>query len=197
MLNVRKNISARQQNSSSSSDDAGNKAGHRRGDDFLLRLQQGDQLAWQQLIDDWGEKLHKYLQTKLPTREDAEDVLNETMLGTVNGIKNFDGAAAISTYIYNIANNKVADFYRKRKGVNLTELTEQVPMGSSPNSAGIELHETLAKLPENSREVLILRYHVGLSVSEVAEVLGRSYKGTESLLSRARQQLRDAMASDE
>jgi DNA-directed RNA polymerase specialized sigma24 family protein len=48
-------------------------------------------------------------------------------------------------------------------------------------------------LPELSKQALILRYHVGLSVGEIAQVIDRSYKGTESLLSRARQQLRDAM----
>ena len=48
-------------------------------------------------------------------------------------------------------------------------------------------------LPEISRQVLLLRYQVGLSVSEIAEVIDRSYKGTESLLSRARTQLRAAL----
>jgi DNA-directed RNA polymerase specialized sigma24 family protein len=48
-------------------------------------------------------------------------------------------------------------------------------------------------LPEISRQVLLLRYHVGLSVSEIAEIIERSYKGTESLLSRARSQLRAAL----
>lgn len=194
MLNASKNIFARQPNNPSLSEQGDTKAGHRRNDDFLVRLQRGDQQAWQQLSDEWGKKLHKYLQAKLPTREDAEDVLNETMLGTVNGIKNFDGAVALSTFIYSIANRKVVDFYRKRKDV--TELSDQIPVGSSLGSESIEFQEALAKLPENSREVLILRYHVGLSVSEAAEVLGRSYKGTESLLSRSRRQLREVLESD-
>lgn len=196
MLNASKNIFTRQQNNSSPAEEVDTTVGHRRNnDDFLQRLQNGDQMAWQQLVDEWGERLHKYLQAKLPSREDAEDVLNETLIGAVNGLKNFDGAVAISTFIYTIANRRVADFYRKRKEVS--ELSEQVPAGASPSSEGIEFQESLAKLPEKSREVLILRYHVGLSVSEVAEVMGRSYKGTESLLSRARQQLKDALDSDE
>jgi RNA polymerase sigma factor (sigma-70 family) len=53
--------------------------------------------------------------------------------------------------------------------------------------------DALDALPEQLRQALLLRYHVGLSVSEVAEVMDRSYKGAESLLSRARTQLREAL----
>ena len=56
-----------------------------------------------------------------------------------------------------------------------------------------DLEEVLDELPEISKQVLLLRYQVGLSVSEIAEVIERSYKGTESFLSRARGQLRDAL----
>lgn len=194
MLKASKNIFGRQSNTDSSSNDSAGKAAHRRSDDFLQRLKDRDQQAWTQLTDEWGPKLHKYLQTKLPTREDAEDVANETLLATVRGIKNFDGAVAISTFVYSIANRKVADFWRKRKDVS--ELSEQMPTTFTLSSESMEFREMLAKLPEQSREALILRYHLGLSVSEVAETLGRSYKGTESLLSRARQQLKKTMDSD-
>lgn len=163
--------------------------------DFLNQLQNGDDGAWQQLMGEWSPRLYKYLQTKLPTREDAEDVLNETFLGTVRGIKNFDGAVAISTFLYSIANRKVVDFYRKRKDV--TDLSEEIPTNSVLGSESMEFQELLAKLPEQSREALILRYHLGLSVSEVAEAMGRSYKGTESLLSRGRKQLKDLMDGDQ
>jgi len=194
MLKASKNIFGRQKNTNSSSDDSAGNAGHRRSDDFLQRLKDRDQQAWMQLTDEWGPKLHKYLQTKLPTREDAEDVVNETLLATVRGIQNFDGAVAISTFVYSIANRKVADFWRKRKDVS--ELSEQIPTASTLSSESMEFREMLAKLPEQSREALILRYHLGLSVSEVAEAMGRSYKGTESLLSRARQQLKKTIDSD-
>ena len=87
----------------------------------------------------------------------------------------------------------MADFWRRRH--DTAPLLESVAASSEPGAAGaeVELEELLDALPELSRQVLLLRYQVGLSVSEIAEVIDRSYKGTESLLSRARSQLRTAL----
>lgn len=194
MLKARKNLFARQTNIETTPDEAVQETSHRMNNDLLQRLKDGDNLAWQQLMEEWNPRLYKYLQTKLPTKEDAEDVLNETLMGTVRGIQNFDGAVAISTFVYSIANRKVVDFWRRRKDV--TDLSEQVQSTSILDSKSMEFQELLAQLPEQSREALILRYHIGLNVNEVAEIIGRSYKGTESLLSRARKQLKETMEGD-
>jgi|GEM_PF-402028 len=193
MLKAR-DIFARQVNIDKVPDKAVQETGHHTRDDLLQRLKDGDNRAWKQLMDEWNPRLYKYLQGKLPTKEDAEDVLNETLLGTVRGIQNFDGAVAISTFVYSIANHKVVDFWRRRKDVS--DLSEEIPTKSVLDSESMEFQELLAQLPEQSREALILRYHIGLSVSEVAEIVGRSYKGTESLLSRARRQFKEIIESD-
>lgn len=128
------------------------------------------------------------------TVEDAQDVLSDTLLGLVQSIKNFDGNVNLSTFIYSIAYRKVADYWRRSKQ------TYELPMWIStagPSSMGIELQEALAELPEQAQQALLLRYHVGLSVAEIAEVLGRSYKGTESLLSRVRRQFHNAFLGAE
>lgn len=161
-------------------------AERRSSDDFLHLLKNGDEAAWQQLTSEWSPRLYRYLRCNLPSVEDVEDVLSDTMIATVQAIGNFDGNAAISTFIYSIAKRKVADFWRKRKEV--FELPETVST-SGPTSMGIELQEALSELPDTSRQALILRYHVGMGVDEVAEVLGKSYKATESLLSRGRSRL--------
>ena len=64
---------------------------------------------------------------------------------------------------------------------------------SAVTSKSVEFEEVVDQLPESAKQVLLLRYYVGLNVGEIAQVIDRSYKGTESLLSRARQQLRDAL----
>lgn len=193
MLKAR-NIFAKQADVDKSPDKAVQETSHRMNSDLLQRLKDGEDRAWQQLMDEWNSRLYKYLQSKLPTKEDAEDVLNETWMGTVRGIQNFDGAVAISTFVYTIANRRVVDFWRRRKDVS--DLSEEIPTKSVLGSESMEFQELLAQLPEQSREALILRYHIGLNVNEVAEIIGRSYKGTESLLSRARQQLKETMEGD-
>lgn len=159
--------------------------------DLLRRLQAGDQYAWVELIQGMRPRLLGYLRHNVPTQEDAEDVLGETMIAAVRALKEFDGKASLSTFIFSLAYRKIADFWRKRQDTVTLVEHQRSPFGV--NSKAVEFAEMLDQLPELSKQTLILRYQVGLSVGEIAQVLDRSYKGTESLLSRARQQLREVM----
>ncbi|MEM7124872.1 MAG: sigma-70 family RNA polymerase sigma factor [Chloroflexota bacterium] len=195
MLNVRNPFVARQQNGTDSKpENQPKRANQQAAADFLYSLQNGDERAWQQLITEWSPRLFRYVRRQLPSDEDAEDVVSETFSALIKAIKSFDGNAAISTFVYSIANRKVADFWRKRKDAD--ELKEHVAT-SGPTSQPLELEEALSTLSENAQKALLLRYQMGLSVSEVADVLGRSYKATESLLSRSRSQLQTALNGDD
>ncbi|MCB0045860.1 MAG: RNA polymerase sigma factor [Caldilineaceae bacterium] len=158
--------------------------------DFLRRLQAGDEDAWSNLLDEWQDPLYRYLCYAMGNTEYATEVLSETLAALVKAIQNFDGRVAISTFIYRIAANKKADFWRRRRPVEPLPVNLTV---AGPTSLGMELEEALMKLPESYREALLLRYHIGLSVSEVAESMGKTYKATESLLSRSRRQLRQIL----
>jgi len=153
--------------------------------DFLRRLQEGDDLAWSQFVEEWTPRLYSYLKYNLRNAGETEDVLSETLLAVVQAIRTFDGKVTLATFVYAIAYRKVADYWRRLKVTQ--ELTESL-MTSGPNHTSLEVYEALAELPEQSQQALLLRYYVGLSVAEIAEVLGRSYKATESLLSRVRRQ---------
>jgi RNA polymerase sigma-70 factor (ECF subfamily) len=136
-------------------------------------------------------RLLGYLRHNVPTQEDAEDVLGETLIAAVRALKDFDGKASLATFIFSLAYRKIADFWRRRQDTVMLAEHQRSPLGVS--SRAVEFAEVLDQLPELSKQVLILRYHVGLSVGEIAQVVDRSYKGTESLLSRARQQLREVL----
>lgn len=160
---------------------------------FLRKLQSGDEEAWVQLTREYGPRLYAYLRRNLPSAADAEDALSETLLAAVRALLNFDGRVSLSAFLYSLAYRKMVDFWRRRH--ETAPLLESVAASNEHGASGeyAEFEELLDMLPELSRQVLLLRYQVGLSVSEIAEVIDRSYKGTESLLSRARSQLRTAM----
>jgi RNA polymerase sigma-70 factor (ECF subfamily) len=120
----------------------------------------------------------------------VEDVLSETMLAAVRSIPTFDGNVTLTTYLFALANRKIADFWRRQQ--TTTELPETL-MDAGLNSESMEFQEVLQRLRPNYLQVLLMRYHVGLGVDEIAKVLGVSYKSTESLLSRARMELRKAL----
>ena len=158
--------------------------------DFLHRLQARDQVAWLQLVEQWEQPLYNYIRgNNIRSPQDVEDILLETWGAAPRAIDNFDGQnATLKTFLFSLARRKVADYWRKHNPTD--ELPETL---AAPNTggadAGLELQEALANLRENERQVLVLRYLEGFNVTEIAEVMGRTYKGTESLLSRARKRL--------
>jgi RNA polymerase sigma-70 factor (ECF subfamily) len=156
---------------------------------FLQRLQEGDDAAWEKFFDYWGARLFSYFKYSLRSADEAEDAVGETMVAVVQAIRTFDGNVTLATFIYSIAYRKVADYWRRLRVTS--ELTEWIST-EAPNHTRLEVHEALAELSEQAQQALLLRYYVGLSVSEIADVLGRSYKATESLLSRVRRQFETA-----
>ncbi len=145
---------------------------------FVAALQAGDPEAWEKFTNHYNAKLRQYLLYRLPTVESIDDVLSEILIGTVRAIRQFANDVKLSTFVYSIAHRKIADYWRRQTTtVELSDVTHA------------ETRELLSQLPEVAQNALLLRYYVGLSVEEIAQILGRTIKGTESLLSRARQQI--------
>ena len=152
---------------------------------LVARLKQGDDQAWSDLIQEYDTRLRAYLSQQLPDIETVEDVISAIMLAIVRAIGTFDGKVSLATFIFALANRKVSEFYQRR--IQSLNLALEWPWQElAPRDSGsISL---FAELPEMTQYVLILRYQVGLGIDEIAEILGRNYKATESLLSRARRQ---------
>lgn len=168
---------------------------HREHDaDLLTRLKAGDEQAWAEYVRDYGLKVYKYLLTNLPDRESVEDTLSETMMAAVKEIEKFEGHNSLATLTFALARRKVADFWRKRPSTQALEsLLPDTPLATELVEDRLEFLDAMSRLPKASQEALLLRYQIGLSVDEIAKVMARSYKGVESLLSRARQQLHEAL----
>jgi RNA polymerase sigma-70 factor (ECF subfamily) len=160
--------------------------------ELLRQLKNGDELAWAYLTREYGTRIYNYLRHRLPSLEDVDDVLSETMVAAVRAIPTFDGNVTLTTFLFSLANRKIADFWRRHQATS--ELPETL-MDAGVSSDNIEFQEILKRLRPAHLQVLLMRYHVGLGVDEIAKVLGQSYKSTESLLSRARMELRKALDS--
>ena len=158
--------------------------------DLLLRLKSGDEHAWSYLTQEYGTRLYNFLLQKLPTPEDAAYIVSKTLLAAVRAISTFDGKGALSTFLFSLANHKLVDFYRRHQ--KTAELTDTF-VDSMSNTEGVEFREIFNSLREEYRDILLLRYQIGLGADEIAGILGKSYKATESLLSRAKKELGNAL----
>ncbi|MCB0080227.1 MAG: RNA polymerase sigma factor [Caldilineaceae bacterium] len=164
-------------------------------DVLLRRLQSKEQAAWSELYQMYTQPLYNFIRrNNIYDASDVEDILQDTWMAAPRAIDNFDGKnATLKTFLFSLARRKIADYWRKHKAVD--ELPETMSVSES-HQQRLELVEALALMPEQERQALILRYSEGFSVTEIADIMGRTYKGTESLLSRARVRLDKYLNSD-
>lgn len=158
-------------------------------------LMKGDPQAWAALCDAYAGPLYVYAYHRTGgDRHMAEDVRQETLIAAAERIGSYRGEVPLFSWLCGIARHKAADQVRqaRRIGTPLDLPDMECASGQAHESAG--LVEALWALPEAYREALLARYQRGDSVGGVAARIGRSYKATESLLSRAREALRNNLA---
>lgn len=175
----------------------------------LVRLaQSGEEAAFEELIRRHQQRVFGLVSGILRRREDVEDVVQQVFLKVFVSLKRFDQRAAFSTWLYKISVNECWDYLRKKKvrplvyEADLSE--EQVsrldgvvsadqPATSSSDRAEARdlLERMMEKLPEQDRELLVLKEVEGFSVQELAEILNLNVNTVKVRLFRARARLMD------
>lgn len=127
----------------------------------------------------------------------AEDLTQETFLAAVREIRKGAPIVHPPAWIRGIARHKLLDFLRSRKKnrVQLVDLEDEetdLAVPWDPESGHERAVRALGAVHETQRAALVLRYVDGLSVPEVARMLGKSIGATESLLSRGKESFRRA-----
>ena len=95
--------------------------------ELLSRAQSGDQQAFAQLADGYRQELRLHCYRILGSTQDAEDALQETLLGAWQALANFEERASIRTWLYRIATNRCLNMLRAAR--------RRPEVGSSPNTA--------------------------------------------------------------
>jgi len=177
-------------------------------DTFIFELQSGNQSAYNQLIDDYQQKVFATCISFVPNKEDAEDIAQEVFIEVFNSIHKFKGDSKLSTWIYRITTNKCFEFIRKKNtkkrfAFMQSILGNEIPMDKTSyftefNHPGIvlenkERNETLFhainQLPEIQRVVFTLHKIDGKSYKEISEIIKKSVSSLESLMFRAKKNL--------
>jgi RNA polymerase sigma-70 factor (ECF subfamily) len=83
-------------------------------DIFLIEaVQGGDQGAWRQIIDRYEGRLTSFARKMLAQRSDAEDIVQETFMGLMRSLPNYDTKRSLETYLFAILRHKLHDYFRK------------------------------------------------------------------------------------
>lgn len=141
------------------------------------------------LYDDAVPQVYGYLLPRCRDVTIAEDLTAESFLAAASAVGG--GTVEVSIgWLIGIARHKLVDHWRRQeRETRNVELLSSLPIVDDPWDEFIEMqraHEVLSRLPAPQRAALVLRYLDDLPVAEVAELLGRSLRGTETLLVRSR-----------
>ena len=166
----------------------------------------GDPEALEALLERYAPAVYRFGVKMCGNPEDAKDVLQETLIAAVRGLREFRGDSSPATWLYAVARSFCAKKHRVSKfaPANTVSLEERgaadtPAAGPMPEEvvANRELAELLDReldsLEPSYREVLLLRDVEGLTAPEVAEVLGVSTDAVKSRLHRARAELRSRL----
>jgi RNA polymerase sigma-70 factor (ECF subfamily) len=170
-----------------------------------------DEAEFEQLVNPHRRELHAHCYRMLGSVADADDALQEALLGAWRGFGGFEGRSTLRSWLFRITTNACLQLLaaRPRRQLpfernpaaepdNPLEPVVEGPLWLEPYphdpEAGFELRESvelafiaaLQHLPPTQRATLILREVVGLSALEVAELLDTSAPSIESALQRAR-----------
>jgi len=180
--------------------------------ELIERLKQGDESAFKQIVDSTQGLVYNTALGIVQNPEDAEDVAQEVFVQLYESIKGFKGESKLSTWLYRIAVSKSMDHLRRKKrkkrfafvqslfGAN-EELVHDPPdfvhpgvkLDSKENAA--ELFKAIDQLPEKQRIAFTLHRVEGLSYQEISEIMRLTVASVESLLHRAKKNLRQTLES--
>jgi RNA polymerase sigma-70 factor (ECF subfamily) len=154
---------------------------------LVRRAQMGSVAAFEQLVVARGADLYRYLFLRLRDENDARDALQEALTAAWVSLPSLREPARFWPWLVTIARHKAADVARKRTH---NAYAAEVPVGSDD---GIEIREALDRLPPRFREILLLRFGLGLSEEESADALGVRVGTVKSRSARARRALEELL----
>lgn len=176
----------------------------------------GDAGAFRALVEHYQERLYNFAARMCRHREDAKDVLQETLLAAARALRDFRGEGSLTAWLFRIAANACRKLRRRGKfepeeELSLDEFVPRPGPGGQPEIAGWPetpeaaldravvreaLEAAITGLPPAYREVLLLRDVEGLSTAATAEALGLTEAAVKTRLHRARLFVRERLSRD-
>ena len=170
-------------------------------------------------ISEYGDYLYRYAFIQLKSQPEAEDVVQDTLLSAYKARDQFQGKSSVKTWLTTILRNKIIDHIRKNKKHSNNEqisINDDSVVNSTFNSYGVwtkwinswasspevlaeqkdfmnQLSSCLVALPNNLRQVFVLRNVENLSTEEISEKLDISANNVWVILYRSRMRLRECL----
>ena len=158
----------------------------------VARAKSGDMDAIRFLYLRYKDNVYGYVLSILRDAHEAEDVTQTVFMKLISVIGKYEpGQAPFTAWILRVAHNVAIDSLRQRRPVPCEEVIEGWRLADdSSHERRRELEQALETLPEDQRDVVVLRHLLGLSPREIADRMGRTESSIHGLHHRARVALR-------
>ncbi len=175
--------------------------------ELIVQLQQGNQTAFRRLVDEWQDMVYNTAIGIVQNAEDADDIAQEVFIQVYQSVNSFKGESKFSTWLYRITISKALDHEKKKKRKKRFAFVQSLFGDASEEKIhppdfhhpGIvlenkerasELFNALKQIPESQRTAFTLHKLEGLSYQEVAEIMNTTLYAVESLMGRAKGNLK-------
>ena len=167
---------------------------------LIKAARRGDEEAYEKLVVEHQKLVYNLALKITGDREDALDVSQDVFLKAYLNLRSFREDSRLSVWLYRLTHNACMDHIRKTRGKNVVSLNQgeegeayDVPDPSplpydiaERREVSRRVWEAIGKLPEDKREVLIMREITGMTYAEIASALGVEEGTVKSRLSRSR-----------
>ncbi len=182
--------------------------------EFIAGLKSNDRRLYAEFVRVFASRVYNVAFNILQRKEDAEEAAQDVFIKVFQSIDSFDGSCTLKTWMYRIAVNKSLDALRAKKRKTPWKVFIQLfsddgeeiqtAVAIEPIHPGIQLEQkeeaeilssVIEKLPERQKAVFVLYQFEDMSYKEIASTLEISVSAVDSLMSRAKKQLREQLNS--
>lgn len=166
--------------------------------ELVKRAQRGNKQAVGKLYDRHQPHIYRFVWSRVQHQQTAEDMTGEIFIRMVKNLPHYqDGGTPFRAWLYRIARNLLTDYFRQSarqisldEVENLMESTESLDTVVQHKITVSSVTKALAKIDPEQREVVVMRFLVGLPIKEVAISLNKTVPAVKSLQHRGLQALR-------
>ena len=162
---------------------------------LLQALRAGKKGAVRQWFNLFSPYLLRITLRRMPSAEDAEEVVQETFINCLKQLPLFQGKARLRTWMISILKHEIADYYRRQyakktlKSVPLASVLLAQPVKDASETS-LKVRQALTRMTRKRKELLMMKYIDKRKVKDIARSWNTTVKAIESELFRARNEFR-------
>lgn len=163
---------------------------------IIQQIKKGDTEAFNRLLDIYESKVFGFINRMINDRHRAQDVTQETFIKVFKNISSYKSSKVFSTWLFTIAKNETFNYLRQLNKVKFVDMIESEDTKTNSieeqyliKEMYVEVCRIIDKLPKKYRDLIILKYFLGLSYKEISERMDFPIKKVESHIYLARKKI--------